>query len=117
MKRDAPKRKLLVRLCREELKTPPMSKEARIEAGDLLRDLQEGRSLAMPHARPMPDIGRRCLELRINSTEGQWRVFCRVDEERVVMIHLLEKKTETTPPQVLTLCKQRLALYDKARKG
>lgn len=43
MKRTALQRKLLVRLCREELKTPPMSKSARIEAGDLLRDLQEGR--------------------------------------------------------------------------
>lgn len=117
MKRTAQQRKLLVRLCREELKTPPMSKSARIEAGDLLRDLQEGRSIGMPKARPMPSIGARCLELRVNSPEGQWRVFCRVDADRIVMIHLLEKKTEATPPQVIALCKQRLAAYDKARKG
>ena len=117
MKRTARERKLLVRLCREELKTPPMSEEARIEAGDLLRDLQEGRSIGMPKARPMPSIGARCLELRVNSKEGQWRVFCRVDPERVVLIHLLEKKTEATPPQTIALCKQRLAAYDKARKG
>ena len=34
MKRTARERKPLVRLCREELKTPPMSKEARLNAMD-----------------------------------------------------------------------------------
>lgn len=117
MKRTARERKPLVRLCREELKTPPMSKEARIEAGDLLRDLQEGRMPGMPQSRPMPSIGARCLELRIRDENATWRVFCRVDADCVVMIHLLEKKTEATPPQALALCKQRLAAYDRARKG
>ncbi len=93
-----------------------MSSEARVEGGDLLRDLQEGKSLGMPHARPMPAIGRRCLELRINAKEGQWRIFCRVDEDRILFIHLLEKKTEATPPEAIALCKQRLAAYDLIRK-
>lgn len=40
-----------------EIKTPPFSGEARIEAGMLLRRLQRGENLGLPHSRPMPDIG------------------------------------------------------------
>ena len=49
-----------------EVKTPPMSVDARREMGMLLRDLQEGERLSLPHARPMPTIGKRCHELRVN---------------------------------------------------
>jgi hypothetical protein len=48
-----------------EIKTPPFSKEARVEAGTLLRRLQEGELLGLPHSRPMRSIGQRCHELRI----------------------------------------------------
>jgi hypothetical protein len=48
-----------------EVKSPPFSKEARLEAGFLLRKLQKGQMLDMPHSRPMPAIGERCYELRI----------------------------------------------------
>jgi hypothetical protein len=51
---------------RGEVKTPPFSHAARIEAGYLLRLLQEGESLGLPHSRPLPIIGTRCHELRIN---------------------------------------------------
>jgi hypothetical protein len=40
-----------------EVKTPPFTLEARIEAGILLRRLQQGESLGMPQSRPMPSIG------------------------------------------------------------
>ena len=40
-----------------EVKTPPFSAEARVEAGFLLRRLQKGESLGLPHARPMSSIG------------------------------------------------------------
>ena len=43
-----------------EIKTPRMSEAARREAGFLLRRLQQGENLALPHSRPMPDIGPRC---------------------------------------------------------
>jgi phage-related protein len=49
-----------------EIKTPPFSQAARMEAGYLLRKLQQGETLEMPHSRPMPSIGSRCHELRIN---------------------------------------------------
>ena len=38
-----------------EIKTPPFSDNARIEAGFLLRRLQRGDKLSMPQSRPMPE--------------------------------------------------------------
>jgi hypothetical protein len=52
-----------------EIKTPPFSSEARVEAGFLLRQLQRGEQLAMPHSRPMPSIAPRCHELRIRERD------------------------------------------------
>lgn len=54
--------KPLVRL-KGELKTPPLSTEARTEAGWLLRRLQDRELIGMPHSRLMPSIGPRCHEL------------------------------------------------------
>jgi hypothetical protein len=48
-----------------EIKSPPLSPEARIEAGVLLRRLQRGDTLSLPQSRPMQSIGKRCHELRI----------------------------------------------------
>lgn len=95
-----------------EIKTPPFSDEARIEAGTLLRRLQDGDLLSMPVARPMPSIGSRCIELRIVDRNITWRIFCRTDDDAVLMVHVMAKKTEATPKQVIRLCQQRLAFYD-----
>ena len=46
---------------RGEVKTPPFSQAARLEAGNVLRLLQQGESLGLPHSRPMPVIGPRCM--------------------------------------------------------
>jgi len=53
-----------------EVKTPPFTKEARLEAGLLLRRLQKGEKIALPHSRPMPGLGARCHELRINDEDN-----------------------------------------------
>ena len=42
---------------RGEVKTPPFGSDARVEAGVLLRRLQGGESLGLPHSRPMPVLG------------------------------------------------------------
>ena len=94
-----------------QVATPPMSKEARLEAGYLLRLLQAGRSLAMPHSRPMPAIGKRCHELRIPDQAATWRIFYRVDADAVLILEVLQKKTPATPEAVIDLCKQRAAAY------
>jgi len=48
-----------------EVRTPPLSPSARLETGVLLRRLQRGESLGLPHSRPLPSLGPRCHELRI----------------------------------------------------
>jgi len=100
-----------------DIKTPPFSQEARIEAGVLLGILQCGESLTFPSARPMPDIGSRCLELRVKDKTAEWRIFCRVDVDVVLMVHVLAKKTRTTPKAVIDLCKKRLMEYDQRVGG
>jgi len=52
-----------------EVKTPSFSQAARLEAGLLLRRLQQGEGLGMPHSRSMPSISARCHELRIRDQD------------------------------------------------
>jgi phage-related protein len=94
------------------VKTPPFSKEARIEAGVLLRRLQEGISVGMPHSRPMPSIGRRCHELRIQDADVTWRIVYRVDGDAVVILEVFDKKSRATPKTVIETCRRRLKDYD-----
>lgn len=95
-----------------EVKTPPFSMNARIEAGLLLRKLQQGENISMPHSRPMPSIGRRCHELRINDADLTWRIVYRTDPDAIVILEVFEKKTQQTPKQVIETCKQRIRMYD-----
>jgi phage-related protein len=80
-----------------EIKTPPLSSEARIEAGLLLRRLHRGEGLGMPQSRPMPVIGVRCHELRIVDGDLTWRIVYRVDADAVVICDVFSKKTQATP--------------------
>jgi phage-related protein len=97
-----------------EIKTPPLSSAARIEAGVFLRRLQNGERLALPHSRPMPVIGPRCHELRINDETKSWRVVYRVDDDAVIIAAVFEKRTPTMPIAVIATCRQRLKAYDRA---
>jgi phage-related protein len=107
----SPQDKPLVWLHGEVL-TPPFSREARIETGYLLRLLQKGERLSMPHSRPMPLIGKRCHELRINDKNRTWRVLYRTDSDAVIISEVFEKKSEQTPQRVIELCQKRLKEYD-----
>src|SRR4030042_2549973 len=97
-----------------EIKSPPFSKEARIQAGFLLRMLQEGESLRMPWSRPKPTIGARCHELRIDDKGRTWRIFYRADADAIVIGEVFEKKTTKTPKHVIDVCRTRLRDYDSA---
>lgn len=102
---------------RGEVKTPPFSAEARVEAGFLLRRLQRGESLSLPHSRPMPSIGSQCHELRINDENQTWRIVYYVAADAVAILDVFSKKTAATPNEVLTNCKKRLAAYIRAASG
>ena len=95
-----------------EVKTPPFSSAARIEAGYLLRQLQMGEKLSLPHSRPMPSIGSRCHELRINDENKTWRIVYRIDDDAIIILDVFDKKSQKTPKEVVDNCKRRIQLYD-----
>jgi len=95
------------------LATPPMSTEARVQAGVLLKRVQNGESLSMPRSRPMPSIGKRCHELRIPDGDVTWRVIYRADTDAVLIADVFAKKTRTTPKHIIDTCKARLSAYDR----
>ncbi len=97
-----------------EIKTPPFSGNARIEAGFLLRRLQRGERLGMPHSRSMPSIGRRCHELRVVDAAAAWRIVYRIDDDAIVVADVFSKKTQKTPPHLIATCARRLKEYDHA---
>ena len=98
------------------VKTPPFSAAARLEAGFLLRRLQHGEKLSLPNSRPMPVIGLRCHELRINDERVTWRIMYRTDRDAVLILAVFEKKTRASPKHVIDVCTERLLRYDHESK-
>ncbi len=111
----ADRRKPLVWL-KGEVKSPPFSAAARLEAGLLLRQLQRGDRLSLPHARPMPSLGRRVHELRIVDADVTWRIVYRVDADAIVIAAVFAKKAAQTPHLVFTTCQARFKAYDAATR-
>lgn len=104
----------LLLILKGEITTPPFSQEARIEAGYLLRKLQQGESIGMPRSRPMPVVGKRCHELRIVDADKTWRIIYRVDVDAIVIANIFSKKRRETPQSIITVSKARLRQYDEA---
>jgi phage-related protein len=102
------------RSCSARSKTPPFSAAARKEAGELLRSVQEGEKLGLPASRPLPSLGRRCHELRVNDETVTWRIIYRIDPDAVLVCDVFPKKTEAIPRHVFKACMQRLAAYDRS---
>jgi phage-related protein len=98
-----------------EIKTPPFSAAGRIEAGTLLRRLQRGEELEMPHSRPMPAIGPRCHELRVRDGAHNWRIIYRLDPDAIIILEVFAKQTGKTPTRVIETCRARLRKYDSAQ--
>ena len=80
----------------------------------MLRRLQRGEMLGMPHSRPMPVIGLRCHELRINDADATWRIVYRIDSDAIVILEVFSKKTSKTPRAIIQACKKRLKEYEDA---
>lgn len=81
----------------------------------LLRRLQRGEALSMPESRPMPDIGPRCHELRIDDIEQkkEWRVMYYVGQHAIAILAVFQKTTRVTPRPVITACRHRLGEFRK----
>ena len=97
-----------------EVKSPPFSSKGRREAGFLLRVVQSGEMLSLPHSRPMPSIGDACHELRVSDSGLTWRIFYALEEDAIVILEVFAKKTESTPEKVVAACRQRLRRYRAA---
>ena len=99
-----------------EIRTPPFSQSARLEAGFLLRQLQQGESLGMPHSRPMSTIGSNCHELRIRDAQQNWRIMYRIDDDAILILEVFSKKSQATPKAIIDICKKRLSQYDQDKQ-
>ena len=99
-----------------EIHTPPLGQEARLMAGFLLRRLQQGEYLKMPHSRPMQTIGKRCHELRVRDKDLFWRIIYRIDHDAIVIVAVFAKKTASTPKRIINKSIERLAEYDGLSK-
>jgi phage-related protein len=89
-----------------EVKTPPLSGAARIEAGYLLRLLQRGTKLSLPQSRPMASIGLRCHEVRIKDEAKTRRIVYRIDADAIVILDVFEKNSRQTPRSVIEDCER-----------
>lgn len=95
-----------------EVRSPPFSTDARVEAGVLLRRVQSGEIIGFPHSRPMPTVGKRCHELRIVDQSAAWRIVYRTDPDAILILAVFRKSTRATPKQVIDACRRRLRWYD-----
>ena len=115
----SPRDKPLVWL-RGQVTTPPFGPDARVEAGFLLRRLQRGEGLGLPHSRPMPAVGPGCHELRIVDGPMNWRIMYHIAQDAIVILDVFPKKTAAIPTSVMTECRKRLAAFTRvveAQKG
>ncbi len=96
-----------------QVKTSPFTDTARIETSVLLRQLQQGENLEMPHSRPMPSVGRRCHEFRVRDIDKNWRIIYRIDDDAILIVEVFNKTFREAPDSVIDTCKKRLSKYDR----
>lgn len=53
-------------------------------------------------------------ELRIDDGGVTWRIVYHVDLDAIVILHVFEKKSRTTPKQVIEVSRKRLRTYQRA---
>jgi phage-related protein len=86
-----------------------MPAEIQRDLGRLLRHLQNGRLLAMPHSRPMPVVALGVEELRVKDASGQYRSFIvRKAPCGILVLHVFAKKSRETPRGEIELARRRL---------
>lgn len=84
-----------------------LDREDRREVGRSLMTLEYGWPIGMPLARAM---GRGLHELRVTiSGRRNARIFFYIDTaQRIVLLHAIIKRTQTTPHQELDIARQRM---------
>lgn len=86
-----------------------MPKVIRFALGELLWRLQGGKSLSMPHSRPMSVVALGVEELRVKDESGQYRAFAvRKTPRGILVLHVFAKKSRETPRTAIDLARRRL---------
>jgi phage-related protein len=81
--------------------------DARVDAGWQLELVQRG--LDPDDWKPMPTVGAGVREIRIREASGAFRiVYLATLEDRVLVLHAFQKKTQATPKKDIDLAIQRL---------
>ena len=101
----------------DEIKTPSFAAPGRSEAGTLLRRLQLGDRLGMPHSRALPAIGASCHELRLHRSDFSRRIVYFIDHEAILILDVFAKHGRATPAAVIEQCRKRLAAYRLILEG
>jgi phage-related protein len=65
----------------------------------------------LPHARPMPDIGPGCHELRIIDRDQTWRIVYHIAADAIVILEVFSKKTAAIPKAVIAASRRRLQMF------
>lgn len=89
----------------------------RREFGKAIFELQNGITLSMPLARPMPSVAKGVEELRIRDRSGGYRAFYFAKlADAVLIFHAFTKKTQKTPVREIEIGQKRLKemTYEKS---
>ncbi|MCL2260187.1 MAG: type II toxin-antitoxin system RelE/ParE family toxin [Fibromonadales bacterium] len=97
----------------DELKTPPLENDVRMEMGKILREFQNGETPGAPLVKPVTQqIGKNCHEIRYPTAQHNWRVYLAVRDIIVVLL-LEDKKSKAIPQTTVETCKSRLRFYEQ----
>ena len=96
----------------DELKSPPLENEIRLEVGRILRAFQNGEMPGAPAVKPVAQIGKHCHEIRYQTAQHNWRVYLAV-RVHIVILLLEDKKSTAIPQSTIETCKSRLRFYEQ----
>jgi len=88
-------------------------KEDQKEIGADIRIVQNNFPIGLPLVRKLkPDL----WEIRSTLKDGISRVFFTFYEEKIILLHAIEKKSQKTPPKEIDVAVERLKQFKKMQK-
>lgn len=98
---------VILRQVEREFKKVP--KEVLVDAYALFDDLTQGKTIGMPHSRPLRSIAKGLHELRLTNNDGIYRIFYVIKMgDSIYILHILKKKTQKLSRQVKQLLLSRI---------